>query len=107
MPLAVLISIYIVIGVLYVFLYSFAAFMFSYKIYLVTHEKYLIGSLVSGIGLFINFSLYAFIPFIAISLNIWPLALLLLISLGVGAFFANAVMNKVDFLHSKDEKECD
>lgn len=95
---------YLLLGALYVLLYTFASFLFSYKIYLVSTNRYNIGAIVSAIGLFINFSLYAFVPYIAIATTkIW-LSVTLLVSLGIGSYFANSVMNKVDFFHTKDEK---
>lgn len=96
--------VYLLIGAMYVLVFTFASFLFSYKIYLVSHDKYLFGSVVSGLGIFINFSLYAFVPFIAIAVNLWWLSLVLLGSLAIGSFVANAVMVKIDFFH-EDEKE--
>ncbi len=97
--------IYILIGCLYVLLYTFASFLFSYKIYLVSSDRYTYGALISGLGLFINFSLYAFVPFIAVAVNMWWLSLILLFSLGIGSFLANAVMGKVDLFHMKDKEK--
>ncbi len=105
-PILVL-FIYVTVGLIYVTLYTFAAFLFSYKIYLVSNEKYVTGSFVSATGLFINFSLYAFVPYIAISLNFWILGILLLVALAIGAFFANAILSKIDLFHGKSEGECD
>ncbi len=98
---------YILIGFLYVATYSFASFLFSYKIYLVSNDKYYLGSFISGLGLFINFVLYAFVPYIAIGTSHVWLAMVLVVSLGIGAYFSNSVMSKVDLFHSKknDAKE--
>lgn len=99
----------LMIGLIYILVYSFASFLFSYKIYLVSNDKYNLGALVSGVGLFINFSLYAFVPYIAIATTIWWLALILLFALAIGAFLSTAIMSKVDFFHTKnnDVKEGD
>ncbi len=94
----------LLLGALYVLLYTFASFLFSYKIYLISNDKYALGAMASGGGLFINFSLYAFVPFIAIAVSMWWLSIILLISLGIGSFLANAVMGKVDIFHTKDKK---
>lgn len=102
-------TLYILIGFLYVATYSFASFLFSYKIYLVSNDRYYIGSVISGLGLFINFVLYAFVPYIALGTPHAWLALVLTISLGIGAYFSNSIMGRVDLFHSKnkDEKEGD
>ncbi len=97
--------IYISLGIAYVLLYTFASFLFSYKIFLVSTDRYYWGAFISALGLFINFSLYAFIPFIAIATQYIGLSITLLISLGIGSFFANAIMGKVDFFHTKEDKE--
>ncbi len=108
----VFVSLSITIGILYVLAYSFASFLFNYKIYLIGHEKYILGAIVSGMAIFINFTLYAFVPYIAIATSIPWLAAVLLVSLGIGAFFSSAVLSKVDLFHNKnksteEEKEGD
>ncbi len=97
----------LVVGAIYVVVYSFASFLFSYKIYLVGHEKYFLGAVISGMGIFINFSLFAFVPYIAIATTIPWLSIVLLISLGVGSFLSTSVMSKVDLFHTKDKEEDD
>ncbi len=95
----------ILVCLLYVFIYSFASFLFNYKIYLVGHEKYLIGSLVSGLALFINFTLYAIVPYIVIASTIKLLSIAMIIGLGFGSYFSNSIMTKVDLFHMKDKKK--
>ncbi len=85
----------------YIFLYTFASFLFNYKIFLVNNDKYYLGAIVSGSGLFINFSLYAFIPFITLHLGSWIVALILVIALMIGSFLSNAIMGRVDLFHQK------
>lgn len=100
-----IVLIYLLIAVLYVLAYTFASFLFSYKIYLVSNKRFYLGAIVSGCGIFINFTLYAFVPYIAIATtHIW-LSVVLLIALGVGAYFSNSVMSKVDFFHTKEKNE--
>ncbi len=95
----------IVLGfLLYILLYTFASFLFNYKIFLVSNDKYYIGAIASGIALFINFSLYAFIPFFALTLTHWWIAIIFMLGLLIGSFLSNAVMSKVDFFHTKRDE---
>ncbi len=97
--------IYVVACLIYVAVYTFASFLFNYKVYLVNHEKYVLGTLISGAGIFINFALYAIVPYIAIATQYPTLAFALLAGLGIGAYFSNAVLTKIDFFHNNDEKD--
>lgn len=99
--------IYLLIGILYIVVFTFASFLFSYKIYLVSNDKYVWGAFVSATGIFINFSLYAFVPFVAVAVSLWWLSVVMLVSLAIGSFVANAIMVKVDFFHDKEEKEAE
>ncbi len=94
---------YVVGFFLYVFLYTFASFLFNYKIYLVSNNKYWLATIPSGLGIFINFSLYAFIPFLAVVVNI-PIAIVLISALATGAFLSNAVMTKIDLFHTNKKE---
>ncbi len=101
--LAILAS--LILGLAYVLLYSFASFLFSYKIYLVSNDKYNTAAVASGAGLFINFSMYAIIPYVVIATTFWWISIILLVALVIGAFLSTAVMSKVDFFHMKDKEE--
>ncbi len=93
------------ISILYIILYTLSSFLFNYKIYLISNDKYKIGSLISGIAFFISFSLYAFIPFLSIVFESILLLVFLIISLSIGSFVSTIVLNKIDFLHNKKQKE--
>ncbi len=94
--------IYIAVFILYISLYTFSEFLFTYKVYLISNDKFKLSALASGLGLFISFSLYAFIPFLAVVIQ-WEWALVLIIALAVGNFLSNIVLNKVDMLHKKSD----
>lgn len=96
---------YIFIALSYIFFYTLASFLFNYKIFLVSNDKYNLGAFISGLGLFINFSLYAFVPYVAIALSNVVLSIIMLFALGLASFISNAIMTKIDFLHSKNEKD--
>ena len=93
----------IAIAILYLLLYFISSFLFSYKVFLVLNGKYRLGALVSGIALFIAFSLYAFIPYLAVTLNSIWMTVALLVSLVFASFLSSVVMSKVDLFHTKND----
>ena len=98
----------ILLFLIYILFYTFASFLFSYKIFLVSNNKYKLGALVSGVALFINFSLYAFVPFLAVTIQIWWLVLVLILALSIGSFLSVTIVSKLDLFHKdKDEKKAD
>ncbi len=96
---------FLILGfIIYVLLYAFASFLFSYKVYLIQNNKYILSALMSGFAVFINFSLYAFVPLLTIAIS-WYWAVVLISALAISSFFANAVLGRVDLAHSKRDKK--
>lgn len=99
-----MVALIIVLGFLaYIILDTISTFFFTYKVYLVNNDKYKLAAIMSGLGLFISFTLYAFIPFLTVVIN-WYWAIVLIAALAIGNFFANAVLSRIDIFHSKKDK---
>ena len=88
---------------IYIIFYALSSFLSTYKIYLVSNNKNYLAAFVSAMGLFIMFSLYAFVPYFALVLPHWWLSLILVVVLAFSTFFSNFIVSKVDKAHQRRE----